>query len=464
MKKTRISQNPIITSTMTLWGKSSRLMLLASALFVLFFTSCEDPLKVGENVKPGEDLLATKTIDIPLSTQEILFDSILVSAPGQRPSSILFGHSHDQEIGNLDATAFTQVIVAATNVALTDQPTLKDFYIDGKFNYFYGNQFSNQIVQVFQLDETPNDSVALYSNYSVAIGNKIGEDTLDLEPVNDTHFKIPLNKTLGQNLLDKAYNQNDDSTFVKQGVFNDYFHGLALKLVDNTNSMLGLDLTADTSVMHISYTYPNDDSVYVLNFRLGGASFHHISFQPGQIFKSANIEPNTSFELNQKQLLMLNGIGICPLFNLDAFYNFKDTLSKNIEINRADLHFGPIEKFESNFIQKRPPSTLLAYYLNESNNFVASEGSVGGLRTIQVNGASQLGASNSQNFNYSNSTFNGDVTYFLQEILDGALETKPYRFVLYPSDISNIKYSVDRFLLDSGSLRLKIQYTELKNQ
>lgn len=464
MKKTRISQNPIITSTMTLWGKSSRLMLLASALFVLFLSSCEDPLKVGENVKPGEDLLSLKSVDIPLSTQEILFDSILVSYPNQRPSVILTGVSHDAEMGDITATGYAQPVISSQTINFAEQPVFKGVEIHGRFSYFYGESFNSQVLNIYKLTELPNDTVGLYADTpALNLGDLLGSDTFDIDPEakSESDFTIALSNSFGQDLLQKAYS---GSVFNSQSEFNNYLNGFAFKGADGNNSILGLDLNLDSTVLNLKFAYPNEDTTRILSFTLGGTSFHHIDFQPGSAFPSGKITPNELFSLNQNKIGLLNGVGIFPVFNLKPYYQFIDTLSSSVEINRADLYMGQTETIEHGNVQLRPPTSLYAYYFDQDNNFVSSEVAGTGFRSIQINTANQLSGGNPQTFGMEKNTYRGDITFFLQSILDGDISTNDYSFVFYPSSNSYLRYTVDRFLLDSGKLHLKIQYTELKNQ
>lgn len=225
----------------SLYGNEWRKVLLLSATFLcLVFTiiSCKkDKKTIGEGALPPGTTLESDGIDtFSLRTYSISVDSV----PSTNPQFNLLGMYNDPEVGVVEASFFTQLQMSSLN---TDFGDFADITIDSvvlAFNYggYYGTP-TEQLFEVYELDAdlSPDSTYYQFSSLPtkpanlVPTGNNEGLITPEpLEPTvvgNDTidpQLRIPLEPSLGMDLLQLADGTSDNETFIEQ------FKGLNVKV------------------------------------------------------------------------------------------------------------------------------------------------------------------------------------------------------------------------------------------
>ncbi len=192
-------------------------------------------------------------------------DSIV--APGHKIFAI--GHIYDSTMGIVNAGAYAQINMPATNSLLNlAQPNLPPIYdsieliikpVGGPSN-FYGDTTRSMKINVYQLTQNmfPSTPGGFYYNTTAFnyAPNPIGTKTVNFYATADSNIHVRLSDALGQDFFTKFL--NNDSRISTQDQFVNYFRGIYL--------------TSDSSVTNsLVYFKPAYDSIFIkLNYHQNG--------------------------------------------------------------------------------------------------------------------------------------------------------------------------------------------------
>lgn len=345
-------------------------LIIISAL-TLF--SCEEEIStIG---LPPENNLGIFFVDIPLGeqTSQIWVDKVNSRATG----SILVGRYDDPDLGPIEATNFSEVILN-TNVqfdTLLNNATFDSLVYSLRINDFTGVNFDGQTqtFEVFQL-QNPIDlidedsaSVPFYTSSSQPLAGKVGEGSFLLYPdsVNlsfsdsdftlgtkaDSLFKdkffdsdsiyiyrhnIKLDNSFGLSFFNQA---RSGVNFDDGNEFAEFFKGLAIQ--PSTNNSAIVQYGVSNSRMTLYFTKNGENRFVSFNVS-SSRSYNNIAPNINESWGTgalAGISPYVPFDPLSDNLYLQSGTNLLLKLDLSGLREFEDTVGSAV-IQSAELRLG----------------------------------------------------------------------------------------------------------------------------
>jgi hypothetical protein len=268
----------------------SRLLFFLCLLLGLTW-SCTQAVTIGSDFLEDQksDLKFLDNFTMNFYTEKT--DSIITYSPNVSYQLVtyLLGNLNDPIFGHSSASIYTQpqLPVAATDLIGS---RLDSVILQLRYDTLglYGDQTTEVTLDVYQLRETPDYTKNYYSNQSFDYNpNKIGSvkfvphprDSIIVTYNGDTvksapHIRVPIDTSAFRELL-----AQDSSVFTDQSKFQDFFHGIYIRMSGADNTMLGIALLNSLSGMVFYYDTPiEEDHIYKMvfnTFRVNMVNFNH---------------------------------------------------------------------------------------------------------------------------------------------------------------------------------------------
>jgi len=277
-------------------------MRLATRLLLFFCLvlgltwSCTQSVTIGSDFLDDEKSQLAFTDDFKLIFNTEVTDSVITYSPdvSNQLATYLLGQLNDPIFGHTFAGIYTQPFLPA---AATDLIGSKLDSVILQLRYdtlgLYGDLTAPITLEVYQLRETPDNTKDYFSNSSFdyypdpigRIENFIPhpKDSITVTYNGDTirsapHIRIPLDTMIFSEMNKYAY--TDTSVYENQQEFQDYFHGLYIKVSGaNVNTMLGISILNSLSGLTFYYDTPvEEDHIFKFIFnvyRVNTVNMHH---------------------------------------------------------------------------------------------------------------------------------------------------------------------------------------------
>ena len=274
--------------------------LVARLLFFLCLLlgmtwSCTQAVTIGSDFLDDQksDLQFLDNFTMNFYTQKT--DSVITYSPNvtYQLATYLVGNLNDPIFGHSSASIYAQPQLPYSATDLR-KSTLDSVVLQLRYDTLglYGDLTSPITLEVYQLNETPDSSKDYYSNQRFDYKpDKLGEinfvphpkDSITVTYNGDTiksapHIRIPLIVSKLQDILDNAELQ-DTAIFTNQSKFQNYFHGIYIKMSGADNTMLGIALLNSLSGLTFYYDTPiAEDRMFKLifnTFRVNMVNFNH---------------------------------------------------------------------------------------------------------------------------------------------------------------------------------------------
>ena len=252
---------------------ASKLLFFLCLLLGLTW-SCTQAVTIGSDFLEDQksDLLFADNFTLTFNTEKT--DSVITYS-GTNASyqliTYLLGNLQDPIFGHSFSEIYTQPQLPVQGTDLIGS-ALDSVVLQLRYDTLglYGDLTSPVTIEVYQLTETPDYKGNYYSNVHFNYDpTPLGTLTFVPHPkdsilvVNGTdsiksaaHIRIPLNKDwFTEHLLNQ-----DTIVFTHQDSFQNYFHGLYIKMTGANNTMLGINLLNSLSGMVFYYDTPAEEN------------------------------------------------------------------------------------------------------------------------------------------------------------------------------------------------------------
>jgi hypothetical protein len=263
---------------------ASRLLFYLCLLVGLTW-SCTQAVTIGSDFLDDQksDLLFAD--NFKLHFQTLKTDSVITYSPNISYQTItyLLGELHDPVFGPSIAEIYCTPQLATPGTDLIGS-TLDSVVLQLKYDTLglYGDMTDQVTLEVFQMDTTPDILQDYYSNHRFRIKpERLGmvaltphpRDSFDVAYNGDTirsapHIRISLDVSKFADLL-----LQDTSVFTHQDEFQNYFHGLYVRMTRPANTMLGINLLNALSGLVFYYRTPAEEPrIFKLVFTTAGVN------------------------------------------------------------------------------------------------------------------------------------------------------------------------------------------------
>ncbi|MEO1051314.1 MAG: DUF4270 family protein [Bacteroidota bacterium] len=344
--------------------KCKRVFLYLILITPILFFGCEN-----EENTIGVDLDSSPINTIFIDTLTVVSSTIILdSIPTSSSESILVGRHIDEDLGAIEAIGYFQPGTSALIEINESTAEFDSITLVLSYNYWYYDTSSMQTINVHRLAEDMQleDDGFLYNTSHFEIDPQaIGTVQFKPRPNRRDSVEITLDEQVGREIFDLASNQA--SELRSNGLFVDYFKGLAIKPSSSDNSAI-LGFSRNTK-MKLYYHFNNGSEIeeVVIDFPIG----QNLIFN--QVITDRSL---TKFpaELRQRDKLISTTLdnrayiqastGIATRLEfptLDALNEVND----NIIINSAFLELSPVL---NSFSDTKPLTDSLAIFRTNGIN------------------------------------------------------------------------------------------------
>jgi len=268
---------------------ASRLLFFLCLLLGLTW-SCTQAVTIGSDFLDDQksDLLFADTFNLTFNTEKT--DSVITYSENVSYQLItyLLGNLQDPIFGHSTSEIYCQPELPVQAIDLKGSK-LDSVVLQLRYDTLglYGDLNSPVTIEVYRLGKTPDNKSNYYSNVrfdtspdsligsitfvphpkdSITVIN--GEDTIKSAP----HIRIPLDTARFRNLLTQ-----DSLVFTRQDSFQNYFHGLYIKMTGANNTMLGINLLNSLSGLVFYYDVPVEENhIFKMVFTSGRVNCTHM--------------------------------------------------------------------------------------------------------------------------------------------------------------------------------------------
>lgn len=452
-------------------------LIIISALFLV---NCEDPSELGLNIVPPQDNLGVQFVDLQLGGSTVLLDSVETSST----NILMSGKYEDDLFGSVKTQFYTQFFpLGALPSSFTDVDSIQ---LQLRINYFHGDDFSqeSQSFSIHQLTENLYDSLDYYGFQITTFDPiSIGDTTVVFDPKIDSLLIV--NLTFPDTTLLNA-SRNFTSSDVE--AFSEAIKGLTVVPDEGNTAIVGFDPNAATTHVTIYYT-TNDTVVNRYQFPLGVSTtrsqgpvqYNNISADRSASSLSALTMPFTPYEDPNGDLYLQTGTGVIPKLDFQTFFDFvqADTTG-TIIVNEARLVFKNLKGIGDNL---QPPAETAFFFSDSESRLLDVDTSSsffpGSIQIDQIYiSANELNinplilrtTSSRAILDTLSLDYNVEVGLFLQGIADGKFTEEegkdiliyPFSFVSEGRLVQSNGRNLDRFVVNSSDIRLRIYYTFLR--
>ncbi len=433
--------------------------IIGIALCLISITqSCQKvDIKFGESVLEADpNITVLDNYKVDIETYKV--DSFRTSA-----NQILSaGYHYDSVFGVVKAGAYTQLTLPSTNPVLNETLALTMDSLElivRPTGSFYGDSSKPVKLNVYRLTQNIVDAAynadAYYNTNSFAYDpTPIGQQTISLYGKSGTDVHIKLSNALGQELLTKFKDNNDDISTEEK--FINYFKGIYIT-TDSviTNSIAYFSAPSDSVFMrlnfhdnglypqqrHIDFYYTKTKQFNNINFRYTNADFASFVNKKAQLIPSASSGNKAYLNTNLGSYIKLSFPTILNLKELHPY----------IKVVKAELIIKPNPTSYS-YPYKLPG--ILNLYTTDENNYVISPLYYpSSTEAIAQTGNLAIDYLYGQNTNYSY-----DISTYINALIAEGQFTKS-ALLLYPT-VSAFDTDLQRLVLNdqtsSQSVQLKL--------
>ncbi len=387
-------------------------MTYHKSFWILFIValcfSCKKKISsAGSSSLASENYLNGITTDtFDLLTYTVEEDSIITD----NAANVVLGSYNDPELGNFDASFYTQILLGGAEPNFGDANTisLDSFVLAIEYTGYYGD-LTAQTFEVYELDESISLDSTYYTFSSKNIKSTnllsfgtgaivpspgqnmvVGADTLSPQ------LRIPLDTNLARSFINEAVSGN--TTFSGNTQFLEYFKGLYIKTNNGTfpsgqGAALYFNLNDAASKLTMYFQQDGESKSYDFVMNSDGADFVHIDID----YSGAPVE----------QVLQDSTLGKVEFFAQAYTHRAAikipgiDSLPKRSIIHRADLEL-PVQ-YQTATAHSPGALVSVATKINQEDSFYTPLSSIG------------------QYFDYKKH-FEVDLRYYVQSILTGEIE------------------------------------------
>lgn len=478
-KKTITIQNRTTPYTQTWWAK-----LALVSLFIVSLIACEDADSLL-GFKDDKKRFDVRYIEIPVSSEVVLLDSIRTQNVANEENRILVGSYTDPIFGKVYAEGIAQIFPGNTTTTISATAVLDSAFLFVRSDYYqYGDQATSEekftlheVTQTLKLegglyysktptayDPQPVSQASLVVDPSVF--KKEFDDT-DTDPAKELKFKLT---GAYANKLFSAINK-DDPNFTEFSKFREIFKGIAIVPASN-KKVVGLTLGTQSAI--ILY-YRDGETKYTFSYFLNGAvNYSRVSYDRSNTDLAGVTKYYTGYKLNNRRGVQ-SGSGLITKLNFSDFYKHTDTIP-NVILNSVQLVINDVEGADAFY------SPTLALALTKENNRLFTvrsttvdnqevpntddvntvndfKGLLQRQSSAYVASADNINSVFVMNYNPNDKTYAGFCTLFFQELYYLKKSGKPFEnFSLFPIFPANNK-SVYRTGFNADNIKLRIYYT-----
>lgn len=435
------------------------LMLLLALM--LHISSCKKAdIKFGEELITDNELNIFRVDSFSANLSTVYQDSFVTSARG----NIMLGSYTDPLFGYIATQSYFEVAPPAwTDVY--QQTYFDSLQLILKTNgIFYGDTTKPVTITVKELQDSivyPENKYYLYSNSKfTAKSAVIGTFTGTVTPRGNQTISISLPQSLGQDLLNKLNDPNDNPV-KSTAKFLNFFRGFQISS-DNSNSLIFN--CNDNAVMRLYYRQNSFPATVnkTVDFALTnkGHQFNNISITRSgalQNLTANNRELPSAVTGNAAYTQSATG----SLVKI-VFPTLKDIakLPKFAKVLKATLYIKPLK---NSFTSVYPLPPTLRLSQTNINNQIGSD-----LAYLTANGAVavQLGSLQIDNFNNEKTQYQYDLTQYVKSILAEGAPTPGEGLLLSPPS-PNFQDQFARVVVGDntnalGNIQLQIYYATVK--
>lgn len=434
---------------MNLLDKNKSFGALVLGLFL--FISCEENGSFGLN---GDDVAPVEfsSIDIDVTSSVVRLDSIASSSVG----TLLVGEYQSATFGNLEARGYSRLSLNRGSISqVASEAILDSVRLNLTFNYVYdtGVMASFWGLQMFALDRLVTDTLHITTDNMDISDRLLSEGDLQVTKL-DSLYALPVDQAWGEDLFDRLKTQ--DPSVLDQEAFETFFRGVGFTAKPGVSqNILGIEVSENSNIT-LYYREPSatgeiDRQVtHVMNLHTV-PSFYGLNIDRSGS-PTANLDEfNTEYLPVSGKRVVQSGAGIVTKINISNFRSF--IIDEPRIINLAEISIGPIDMLNDNI---PPPEAMFLVITDDRNTLIKDQGN---FRSIQSDGNSQIGNSNSVNFFYDaeTRTYTGSITSYIQSYFAGRFQRD--ELFIYPN---NMTRGVDGISFDPENIKLKIIFSELQ--
>jgi hypothetical protein len=439
--------------------KNYKYFLLLSIAFTLLLSSCKDKDEVG--LDRPVSLLETTLIDDSEINSYSFFENTHETT--DNATYALVGAYQDNFIGTLKAYHYSQLKMSSSSPNFGANFTcdsavffLSHAVFDDGENHSYGDTLTDMPISVWQIDEGFDSDVTYKSTDELTTSLKMGETALTYQPRpgTDQILEIPIDKTVGQDLLDKANLQSNDA-------FVDLFKGVKIGASDGSfGAVLGFENLSEFTKL-VVYYHNDDDTELTANFVLNNSSRKFNQYIPD--YSGTNLSSLTTAgdtvnsTSSSNQITIQSGTGLGALLKFPAIEKLIDT-TKLLSIIQVDLIMSIEDNTTSSFIDE-PNEILIAYEVENSLIKVVDD------EPIKIsNDGVATGTFNSSLFFYDDETksYTLPLTGYFEKYQKGETTNLDICLQGYLKETRINRSIISNQLGSSNPLKLKFYYTILK--
>jgi hypothetical protein len=414
-------------------------------VLALFFEACEEPSAIGLELTGDPNRIGVYYQEIELNTSLINNDSLFTLSVVR----LLAGETYNPDFGTLTATAYTQFGYGGIKPNIPDSAEYDSLVLDVRNDYAYGQGIvTDQRFTLHELFEDLYDTAAYFS-FSSAEYDPVPIATADfLFPERkDTLLSFRIDDSFGQRLFESVKDTNvvdpeDVSTLLE------LFKGFAIVSDLGNNSVMGINVINDSTVLRLYYTY--NDSTYNYPFSLRGvANFNQIlTTRTGSPLQGIEDKYYQEFIPENEKAYIQSGANLVTKLDFGPLLEFFDTIDY-ATISQCIIN---ITIDEPGF-NELPPSSVLFYYANENNKRIRVGG---GFLGIFAEGTTDL-----LRAVYDEATlkYTAPITIFTDNLIQG--HSTDTTVLVYPPEFG-ITNTVNQFIVRPDKIVLEIYYSRVK--
>lgn len=294
------------------------LISLALLITIGFFTSCDKPGNIGEDLVLLEDnkLNVTYTDTLTINAYSVLVDSVTTN----KLKYNLLGSFYDGVFGTTTASIYTQLRLSENNVDFGANAICDSVILTLRYDGFYGDTASEQTLRVYEVDENIYPDSIYFSNDSLNVKpNAIGVQKVVFNPKDsilygstmvEPHLKFYLDNSFGDRIMSKSgqteLSDNENFQNFIKGIF------ITSDRAINKGGFAYFDLMSPLSIVSIYYHNDSDTSVYkfAINEFCGYFStFNHYNYSDASPdFRSQIIDGDTNLGNQTLYVQSLGGV------------------------------------------------------------------------------------------------------------------------------------------------------------
>ncbi|MBN2682043.1 MAG: DUF4270 family protein [Bacteroidales bacterium] len=422
-------------------------LIISALLFVFFSIGCKkENSHIGLDVQPGGDRVYIENDSLLIFRSYIELDD---SVSTSNLSYNLLGSYSDPVFGKTKSEIICQLNLPSNNVDFSTQvsgsPLVANslkLYLD--FIDFYGKGTDAIPITIYRINETLNDSITYYSNYTITQAiEEVGAITFtpefDADGFVDTVVEIELDINLATELLTA-----DTSNYVDDEAFTSFFKGFYISVGEVENGgLISCNMLSSLSGTKMTLEY-NDSLSFnylITNTTTRFNLFSH-SYDEGSFSELIDEIPDS--------LLFIQCAG--GTHTRIAFENYEHWQDSSIAVLKAEIIL-PVATSYAEDEECFPAISRLLFTIQEGENtftFPYDYNIDGSEGKVYFNGY----------LDEDKMEYRFNVTRYFQSLISG--ETSNNTIKLFPQ---NTKIIGNKIVLDNGAngktFKLSLTYTKL---